>query len=324
MVFCFYGGSVEVHKDEFYNEMNDYRKFRGDEIVSRQAIHFWVHKGNRPTRLTAFSFLKNFISERFKYEKKSGDQIKVFNQIVEFLDKAIVSAESNPDYKKPNLGIHASGKCNLSFINNTEDNEISDYIDSWQGIYISYRMRLIRNEDNPISREVVRISRRQKDIQYQHWHLREGVSLDRFEGYVTLKAETAWCFGASLDNKRYRICHFKNNNSINPVQRKLRWGLMHSDIPTSSSREPASTRIILSLYENKVENFQSFLEENVKYISLQELDDSLKEIVDRATNNIISSESVGGGIEPSNIEESVLHVDQKTLENLCNKLESLR
>lgn len=322
MCFVQFGSGLQVHQAEFRSALLDHLARRGDRIISRQTIMYWFSKNSLPTRTPAFEFLKDFLETQFDLSSMSADQRKVHTQCLTFLSASIRSSSSNHSRKVVPSGILASSNSNILLMNSLSVEDLERFSESWQGIYVTYRHRLIFDENRPVSREVVRLFRRNRDLIYQHWHLREGVSLDRFEGLIAPKPHSVWMYGANKDDTRYRICHFRANNTINPVHRRARWGLMHSDVPLSSSHEPASTRIIMFLNRHKVEDFDAFVRNTVRYIDYDEIDKTIKSVIDRAIDNKVSCTSEVGSIKPTGTGDQVLQVDQRTLESICSQYPS--
>jgi len=318
--FVLYGAGTEAHEHELRSALNEHLAERGDKIVSRQTVMYWFEKGSAPSRSTAFTFLRDFLGERTNYEALSPDQKKVYKQCMEFLDLSLRSSNGGARKDQQPGGIKASGSSNILIRNNHSLSDLEEFSASWQGTYITYRLRLLPSAAEPVAREVVRIVRRNKDIVYQHWHRRDGVVVDRFEGLVSIRKNSVWMFGANREDTRYRICHFRANSMINPVHRAARWGLMHSDIPLTSSHEPASTRILMLLNLSKIENFEAFLNETVRYCDFASIDDTMREKVRRMICNDVPSMSHAGTISPTADSDSILKVDQRTLENFCNTL----
>ena len=302
---CFvqFGSGIHEHQAEFRAALLDHLARRGDKIISRQTILYWFSKGSLPTRSPAFEFLKDYLETQFELSAMTADQRKVHTQCLDFLSESIRSAAGSDNRKVVPSGIQASSNSNILLMNPLNVEDLERFSESWQGIYVTYRHRLIADDKRPVSREVVRIFRRNRDLIYQHWHLREGVSLDRFEGLIAPKAHSVWMFGANKDDTRYRICHFRANDTINPVHRRARWGLMHSDIPLSSSHEPASTQIIMFLHEDRIDDFDAFLRRVVRYLDYDEIDKPIKGAIDRAIDNKASCTSEVGSISPTRAED---------------------
>lgn len=318
--FVIFGSGVDTHAYEFRASLLAYLSDRADKLISRQTIIYWFSKNSLPSRAPAFIFLKEYLEARADYQSISPDQKKVHTQCINFLEVSVRSSDAGKPHSISTSGVQASGSSNILLRSTHDPSDLEKFSDSWQGTYITYRLRLLPSNKAPVAQEVVRISRRNRELVYQHWHRREGVSVDKFEGLIAVRPNSVWMFGANKEDTRFRVCHFRANNTINPVHQVARWGLMHSDIPLSSSYEPASTRILMLLHRPRIANFETFLDQTVRYREFSQLSDGIEPIVRRAIINELPSASQAGSSEPAEVSESILKVDQRTLEEICNQV----
>lgn len=304
-------GGAEVLK----RKLVAYQRFHNGNLVSRPAIEQWFKAGRSgPAREKANKFIKEFLEQDINYDDLTPDRKKVFNQILNFLQSSLEGAR-NTEFlrsKDEKVGVGESGSL---IIRQSIDKSIFESIaDSWSGIYTTYRNRLVRSDVNTIAREVVRVYRKGRELRYQHWHLKDGSHPSFFDGSVSVTQETIWFIGASIDNDRMRICHFKRNETLNPVHQRYRWGLMHSDIPSSSSRDPASTRILMVKDDRGGIKLQDYVNDRLKYIEVGELGE-----VGRFVDNGVSAISIPQRIEPLSDFDEVLRTSQQTLEALYER-----
>jgi hypothetical protein len=319
--FASFGTGLNVAGSDLQEALQGYRRQRSDEIVTRQAVDNWFKLGSLPSRQPAFQFLCDYLETQVTHSDKSPDQRMVHAQCLGFLQSSLKADKLTRKIGSPGAGVQSSAGNNILLVNSLGSSEIEDFSASWHGIYVSFRMRLVSNKIKPISREVVRLSRKNRDIVYEHWHLREGVMIDKFSGLAAPKSDTVWMFGSNSENSRFRICHFKKVNTINPAHKKVRWGLLHSDVPLPSSREPVSTRLMWLQWNAKIHNFEEFLDQNVSYISADEIPADIRETVLRGIDNNVSATSKINDILPLASEDHVLQVNQKTLESMCEKVD---
>lgn len=315
--FVVTGESLSHRSDDLKEFLLRYIRFRGDTTVSAQGVRNWFTKKSHPSKKNAYIFIHDVIDNSVLYDKLSDDQKKVYNQLKVFLAD-VTSSENNSKFDRSNLDKISSGTAgSLILKHNSTKSDIDRLLNSWEGMYTSYRRRLTKDSTNPVSREAFWIYRRNQEIRFKHWHLKEGVSLSFFEGNVCITDETIWFFGYSEQKMRFRICHFKMNDTLNPIYQKFRWGLMHSDIPLQSSREPVSTRILLVKESSEVKNLQNYVENTVKYISIDNIPENIRKMVSRCTDNNLPSISNAMTFEPAPVEENILSVNQSTIDVVC-------
>jgi hypothetical protein len=315
--FCLFGGGLSQFGQLLRDSLLNYRNDEPYPAVTRQTIYYWFAKGSAPSREGAFRLLLHFINANFAQLDKTPDQIKVYYQIEEYLKATISSIDNNPREISNISGVLSTPKGGILIENSMDDKDILNISESWKGTYICYRLRLTPVKKKNISCEVVRVSLRNKDISYQHWHLDDTKGISSFEGYGLSNSQSLWLFGSNSYSKRLRICHFRRNDPSSIKYRRVRWGLMHSDIPISSSYEPASERIVLILAENKIENFQDFLKNTVKYTDIEDVKLAHREIVRRAIDNRESAHSRAGTTIPLEEPDQILQVDQRTTDGFC-------
>lgn len=292
----------------------EYLRFRGDDLVSRQAIENWLSSKSNPKRVKAWEFIAGFMDDRISYERLSEDQKKVFNQAKKFVTGAREKSCRAKSQRTASNTIYAGDGGSIVIQQPLRDQDLDIVAASWEGLYITFRKRLLNSKSTPIAREVVRLKRRGNEIRYQHWHQKEGVTLSSFEGNAIISLASLWLIGCSKDELRYRICHFKRNESENPLYGKLRWGLMHSDIPNSVLKDPASTRIVMVKITEPPTGLQGFLEETVRYIGETDLDVAHHQEIARCVDNSTSGASHPGTARPVEREDPILCTSQATLD----------
>lgn len=281
------------------------------KIVSEVGVRNWFGK-TVPARAKAHKFLSDFIDEEVIYEKLSPSQRKVHNQILDFLQGSLANEQTETTNARKLVFSKAS-----QLIIQTPDiaqEEFKNLCESWSGYYVAYRLRLIDNDERPYAKEVVRLFRANTGLVYRHWHLRDGHQLSSFEGVSILTKETIWLWGVDAANARYRVCHFKRNESANPSHQLYRWGLLHSDIPLGSSRDPASTRIILKKV-GEPRKVEEFVKKNVGYCD-QDLDNEMDAtFIMRTISNEVPSQSNMSWESPIDDNEAILRTSHLTLES---------
>jgi hypothetical protein len=289
LCFVVTGESLERSGEGLKRKLQDYRASTADESVSRVGINNWFDK-NAPGKGKAYQFLQRFLQEAVDYNLLSVERKKVFNQIQHFIKEISV----NFDIARPGVGdgrgVILTGLGGLSLQPSKLDTkDYADISESWSGFYVTFRKRLIASGEMPYARELVRIFRTNKGMGYRHWHLRDGVALSSFEGGVLISRDTLWFIGVDQGNSRFRVCHFKRNETLNPDLQKMRWGLMHSDIPIGSSKDPASTKILMRKCEI-TKSVERFAATTVKYLDKDLDNDPDRSIIEMATDNGISFE----------------------------------
>lgn len=309
-----------IRESDIEKLMIDYRRNRGDDIVSRQAIIGWCSQHTKPKRYNALTFLDDFLAIRLDAEEASPDQKKVQTQIKAYLRRKLVRAVDKRDrapVTKPKRATLNASRFTVDL--KASSDTINEIADSWVGWYVSYRMRLLATPGtpNPIAREVVKIYLQDRSLRYMHWHKKDaGNTITFFEGGTLISKSSIWLLGFEGDDNRMRACHFKNFSSTNRNNTKVRWGLMHSDIPSAGYNEPASTRIVLVREDGQLGNVDSFIERNVRYLSPDLLRSSRREIIMRMIENDISAVSQDGSFRPRTQKDPILKVDQRTVEHL--------
>ncbi|MGP9812948.1 hypothetical protein ACTZWT_15685 [Rhodopseudomonas sp. NSM] len=293
--------------------------------ISPQTIRFWFEKNSLPTRHPAFLFIQGYLHEVIGYDALTNDQKKVFRQIEAFLREALVSraVSSSPDK------IYSSSKGRVVIDLGDAGRElVRANADRLVGTYRTYRIRLSESESKPIAQEVIRIFRRKNDVRFEHWYLREGTAIAKFEGLVTGVDNILWFFGASsVSPERLRVMNFRLISTSGTKYSQLRWGLMLSDVSIPSSRDPAACRIVfLKALDNEVRTLSNFVKENVMYVSQEEIKSKNKEVIARLVDNTVTAISGYRSTAPITaddkrpIRDMILKVNQSTLDAALDKL----
>jgi len=299
--------------------LNDYLKFRADKIITRQAINGWLNNGAVPRKRNGTQFLNDFLKQSVTISELSQPQKKVYKQLQAYFRRKLLPKLDEPPVFQPN----SRSTYNLSqqglMINNLTDLALQQESHlAWEGWYVTYRNRLLATDKtrNPIACEVIHVRALKKALHFSHWHRKDGGNnITKFDGGVLVNPDSTWMVGLEEPYSRLRICHFKNVRSTNKDSMKLRWGLMHSDMPATASKEPASTRILLVRKDQKINNEEDFIKNNVQYRSIDELPHRLRPLIKRMIPNDICASSIDGGIEPSSSHDMVLRVDERTLQS---------
>lgn len=319
--FVCYGPGGDENRENLKLKLSAFWYSRDEKLITRQTILYWFSKRSAPSRGEAFAFLRDFFDQEIDYNNLADEQKKVYRQISSFFTSSLAITNYTASSDGLSTGVQSTLSGNVSIISDASIERIEEFAESWQGVYITYRMRLTYNDKKPISREVMRIFRRKKEIIYHHWYVHEEISVERFSGNVVLKRDSVWFFGASPDANRLRICHFRMNNTINPIFSRLRWGLLHSDIPLQSSREPASVRILAVKANIEVGRLAEFIASNVAHVAFTEIDEKIRGTILRAIDNHTSSRSKHRDLTPVDDDDPILQVNQTTLEAMCSDFE---
>lgn len=304
-------------------ELQAHLKQTGSDLVSRTAISNWFKKANTPGRSKPFQFLASYLSEHVEYETLSPDQKKVHTQVGHFLSTSITSIRSHEEAKGRNFLAPTPGKLGIratSLFKAMPTKEAEKFFSTWAGTYVSYRRRLIVDKGPPIAREVIRLTRIKDQMAYEHWHWKNGSELAKFEGFLHLREDSVWLFGQSEDTTRLRICHLQLSDTENPRFSRFRWGLMHSDIPLPSSKDPASARILL-VGQDRPSNFERWVTDIVRYVDDQGEMERANNWINRFIDNDLSSHSRMNSIEPEDQSDRILRVERRTVENACGNLD---
>lgn len=303
-------------------------RFRGDSIVTPQAIGKWCAQETRPAKLNGYTFLEDFLSRHVGSGELSDAQKKVLRQLSTYLSREIErlsGAAHNRSAQKSGRDTigHMPLARNQNFLIQTKSNpkDLDDLAKSWVGTYISYRMRLVKSAEKPISREVIRLTRVRHMIAYEHWHLEGGTNVEKFSGFATIESQSVWLFASTQDRSRYRVCHFPRAIERGLLHRKLRWGIMQSDISLSAYREPSATRILAVLHESN-ENIDALIRSRVGYISEGKLPPQHRDVILRAIDNLAPAASRDSNLNPVSEADAFLRVDERTLEAMQNKYAS--
>lgn len=327
MCFAVFGVGLEAAGNRLEGDLQAHLKQSGSDLVSRTAIVNWFLAGgnaSRPGRQKAYQFLESYLIEEVDYETLSDEQKKVHNQITQFLRSSISSIQRAEEDRGKKLLVPqpSSLRIQASNISRVIDaNIVEKFFETWPGTYISYRRRLILDNDPPMAREVIRLTRIKDQMVYEHWHRRNGVELAKFEGFLHVRGESIWLLGQSEDGLRLRVCHLPSSDVENPKFSKFRWGLMHSDIPLPTSKDPASTRIFMVRQEEKPANLDLWTNELVKYVDGDGELEKSNEWIKRFIENEMSSHSRVNTIEPEDAPDTILRVEKRTVENACGNLD---
>jgi hypothetical protein len=292
LCFVVTGEGLEKAGDGLKRKLQDYRSSTADESVSRVGINNWFDK-NAPGKGKAYQFLQRFLQEAVDYNVLSAERKKVFNQMQHFIKEISINFDVGRSGQSDGRSVLLTGLGGLMLQPSKLDaKDYADISESWSGFYITFRRRLIVSKEMPYARELVRIFKTNKGMGYRHWHLRDGVALSSFEGGVLISRDTLWFVGVDQGNSRFRFCHFKRNETLNPDLQRMRWGLMHSDIPIGSSKDPASTKILMRKCE-VTKNVERFAASTVRYLDQNLDDDPDRSIIEMAIENGIKPDSEG-------------------------------
>ncbi|MGC3939516.1 hypothetical protein ACOTTU_17060 [Roseobacter sp. EG26] len=317
LCFLACNGKLDEVGEQLKNLLTMYNKFRGQDLVSNSAIGGWFPPNSwRPTRAEARGFIYFFVRERVIYEDLSNDQKKVYRQILDGLEPIALNISAETKISDPSPGVHYQKNGSLVLPAPQKDMR-DDFLRSWQGVYVSFRRRLLSSQDQVISREVVQISLHRKHIRYQHWHLKDGETLSFFSGGVCITKTTSWFVGESNEENRLRVCQFKNNTTQNQNLNRIRWGLMQSDIPIDSSRDPAAARIVWIKESQANLNLPNHISKTVGYVSQAEIQTRFKDFLLPAINNAGCSDVLVDGTVLRDGPDPILRVNQAAVENFA-------
>ena len=322
MAFVIVDDTPERRLEFLRSQLADFRLATEVREISKQAIDGWFKKGDKksyPKRNVANTFLYQFLKENYKESDFQGDRKKVYKQCVSYLYSRISSDPDDFVIEKKQLQIIGDKFGNIT-INQADINRGDISFKLWSGVYLSFRMRVFKNKIKPISREIISISSERGSMSYEHWHLRDGVNLSKFTGNAIIFNRSIYFIGTSLDGKRLRACHFQNTGTTNPAHGKMRWGLMHGDIPAAGSVDPVSTRIFLVKIQDDTSRSIRIARQYVEYINESDIDIEIRDIVMRCINNRVTSKSAPEGYSPLGPDEDILRVNQSTLDNIFNLL----
>lgn len=324
LCFVRYGAGFEAHRAKLEGDLQAFVRGGGSHSVSRPAISSWFTRRSKPGRRSAFEFLLTYVDGEIPYETLNPDQKKVYTQIRSFLSASIASIERGAEagdkkYRLPRpVSLQIKG---TSISPELGTRQAKNFFGTWPGTYLAYRQRLIDDNGPWIAREVVRLTRFKDQIAYEHWHWKNGAEVAKFEGFLHLRGESVWLLGQSDDESRLRICHLPRGDVDNPRYSKFRWGLMHSDIPLPTSKDPASTRILLIKLDARPLEMDRFVSEMVKYVDEKCSPEIENEWILRFLTNRVSSHSKHNSIDPEDDRDNILRVERRTLERACNTVE---
>lgn len=326
LCFLVFGTGLSEHGRELHAALNEFCRFTGQEHVTVQAIRYWFEKGSTPKRATTFQFLLAYVESR-DYGRLTPDQKKVQNQIVGYLQGAIRSTQprTTPEYEPDRGKIYLSSGSRLVLsVAKAPEPELALKL---LGTYLTYRMRLSEDKSEPIAQEVLHITRRGREVVFEHWYNREAADLQKFDGQVTTVGDHLWMMGAAdRPPERLRILMFRNTASIQPKYEAYRWGMMLSDTSRPGSHEPAACRIFLVKVKDRVRDLPAFVKDNVRFVDVGRLDAAISAQVGRLVSNTNSAQSRHQSLDPVTgergepIVDSILRVDQGTLERAITTL----
>ena len=325
MCFMQFGAGLSENGNAFRVKLQDFLKRSGTTNVTRQAIHYWFENNSAPRRASTFEFMLNYMEANINYEELTADRKKVFGQINRFLRRNISGINKNSTAIAKDK-ISTSRKNQISINLEIDENAIRDLVAKFTGIYLTYRVRLVENRVKPVAREVLRVFQRHKELRFEHWYLRDGSDLSKYEGVVTVIDDTMWFFGATNNKpERLRIMNFRNTSSQAKKYNKLKWGIMLSNIPVPSLRDPAACRIVLLRVERDVDNLTKFIADNVGFITPEEVygksSDFIWRMIDNTQSAVSEHESAtpiyGGNRKNA---DSILKVNNLTLDNVFDTI----
>jgi hypothetical protein len=321
--FIRFGNSSDDHFPAFREELVN--RSAGSNLVTRQAVYAWFDKNSSPSKGRALDFLHDYFSTAIKYEELTEDQKKVYQRVRAFFRGR---SGSSPATLRPRHEARIVGTKNGVFLPfQNELSELEALTAAAGGTFIAYRKRFNEDPRRPISREVLRVFRWQRELRFELWYLREDAQVDCFEGVVVPIGHVLWFFGAAAaPPSRLRIMHFRYTRTANEKLNNLKWGIASSDIPTPSSPDPASARIC-AIRQKAVNLSEGFIREKATYIGPDTLaNEPHGSVIERLIDNNITALSGTRSVLPAHddvnnrIVDTVLKVNQTTAESAAEAI----
>lgn len=199
------------------------------------------------------------------------------------------------------------------------------------GCYFLYHVRLVENRDFPLAKEFIQIFRRGSELRFILWNQNEREKAAEFHGTVTLFGRTIWLIGvANGTEKRLRVMLFRDTRAEDIKYRRVRWGIMSTDIPRPTTPDPTSCRVLLygTGLDRSVDTASAaeYAKRKVQNYSAEAcLVDPVKTIFRLVSNNT-SAASKPFSLDPLSeagaVTDSVLKVSQETAERFCEIVEA--
>jgi hypothetical protein len=323
LCFVAFDGPISKYKFQLRAALYEYHQFSGHKSISRQTIQYWFDKGSHPSRQGAFEFLLDYLSKTINYDILTEDQKKVYTQLAAYLRNSLRSIPNSADrYLESEERAYVS-KNDRIVLNIPGANErILKIADSLIGTYKTYRMRGSGNKIAPVAREVLWVYRRQRSLHFEHWYLKDGHKLEKFDGILMSVGDTIWFIGFPQNPvDQMRIMHF-----LDTPYSEYRWGLMTSSLSGHSSHDPSSCRIFLRKIHDKIENLVRYSREVVKHISFDEKSEVHMNIIQRLIENNVTAMSYADSIVPAkmvdgnDVKDSTFRVNHLTLQEAIQQM----
>ena len=132
--------------------------------VSRQTINAWFQKKNKPSRGAALEFLNDFFRTLIA-EDDLPDSLKTLHASVSsFFQRATAAAKASPGHNVINeRQVHATGS-GVIIRSRVDPADLVALTELLSGHFLAYRYRFLEDSHRPISREVLRLFRVERQL----------------------------------------------------------------------------------------------------------------------------------------------------------------
>lgn len=316
--FLRYGEENEKRAAEFREELLAFHKQAKGLSFTKQGVRNWFPpKNSEPTGNDANLFLKLYF-DSIPHGPLSGEQKKVLKQLEAYFRHFTLL----PSQQK----IRITKEGHLQFHPGRRLSDVLKSTDSIVGVFLTYKTRYTEDSERPFAQEVLHVFMRDHDLRFEHWYIRQGDVITKFEGSVLPLDNVLWFFGVTaMPPGRLRVMSFRRTDELNNIYDRFRWGLAHSDIPLSQAHDPAACRILLTPAPDMPESeVQRFARANVKHLTLEQLPAANRNIIERLVDNKLTALSIPKSIDPAvdangPIVDAILKVDQRTMQVAIDK-----
>lgn len=310
--FLRFGIGIAKSHDALKSDLLAFWDQLAERPLARTAIANWFKRESGPGRNAGFAFVRQYLDFAIVYSDLPDERKQVYSQILRYIRKAEGPGETDK--------VHLSSRGGVVIDTDTRFDRIPKLASTLVGTYICYKMRFSEEQNRPIAREILRIFRKQRELRFEQWVMKQGGSIDRFDGVVVSLNNVIWFFGTSrTEADRLRVMLFRRTDEHNTHSDHYRWGLALSEIPYSASREPAAARVLVIPTREAIHTDRD-VEAIVAHLSPADLPEELRPVILRLIDNHVSAYSTPGTSEPAvsrggePVTDLILKVDQRTMD----------
>jgi len=313
-----YGEGYTDHVDKIKSDMQRFLRSKSEKLITRQTIKYWFDKGSSPKRASALEFLQSFILNDINIDEiDDPNRRRVYDQVKVFLDRQINQININSNQNIDNISTSKGHRLIIDI--NIDSEQIEKLASSIVGQYDIYHQRLTENINFGIAKEYMEIFTKGRDLNFRIWYRNEEDQISEIRGSIFKIGEIIWFIGHTIEiTSRLRVMCFRDFGISNEKYNILKWGILTSDIPLPTNKDPASCKVLIHKIAPDKGDAASIAIDRVGAMDIENLEGQFGDIVKRMINNRITAISKHASIEPvsdidGDVEDMILKTNQNTL-----------